>query len=185
MTAPLTRQAAIAKLVNHELTRLSAAMREDVLLDWWSLDAKHPEFAALSVALQQELSRSNEPEAPAAADRYDPLILLGLRAGYVGVCNAYLASRLGLDADQVVGEPEKLQPCPCCDYQTLRERGEYSICPVCFWEDTGAEEGYSSPNHMTLAQARQNFKEFGACSRKDLKHVDPEGPEKYSRAAKR
>ena len=29
----------------------------------------------------------------------------------------------------------KKYKCLCCGYQTLDTRGEYDICPVCFWED--------------------------------------------------
>lgn len=30
-----------------------------------------------------------------------------------------------------------LYQCPCCDYFSLDDRGEYGICSVCFWEDDG------------------------------------------------
>jgi len=29
----------------------------------------------------------------------------------------------------------KLYPCPCCGENTLREKDDYEICPVCDWED--------------------------------------------------
>ena len=29
----------------------------------------------------------------------------------------------------------KKYKCLCCGYRTLDTRGEYDICPVCFWED--------------------------------------------------
>ncbi|MBF2515690.1 CPCC family cysteine-rich protein [Listeria marthii] len=75
--------------------------------------------------------------------------------------------------------------CACCNCLTIDERGEFEICPICFWEDDGyfvftEEEIYShyqktssvedllnipsGANHdLTLLEARQNFKEFGAC----------------------
>ena len=56
--------------------------------------------------------------------------------------------------------------CPCCGHLTLDERGNYDICPVCFWEDDGNNElnDPSGPNNcLTLAEAKDNYKEFGAC----------------------
>ncbi len=53
----------------------------------------------------------------------------------------------------------------------------YAICPVCFWEDDGQDEHDADvvrggPNHgLSLAQARKNFREFGACERRVLGHV--------------
>jgi len=67
-----------------------------------------------------------------------------------------------------------LYRCPCCGCRTLGERGGDEICPVCFWEDDGqddhdADEVRGGPNDkLSLTQARQNFREFGACSRRVL-----------------
>jgi hypothetical protein len=57
--------------------------------------------------------------------------------------------------------------CPACDYFSLTTRGQYDICPVCFWEDSGQDlselDAHSGPNHLTLREARANFLRFGAC----------------------
>jgi hypothetical protein len=68
--------------------------------------------------------------------------------------------------------------CPCCDFVTLPERGNYLICPVCFWEDDGQDLGAldepSGPNHrITLRQGRANFRRFGACEVAMVKNVVP------------
>lgn len=61
--------------------------------------------------------------------------------------------------------------CPCCTSHTLDERRGYEICPVCFWEDDGqdnedADTVRAGPNKgLSLAQARRNYQEFGACHR--------------------
>lgn len=76
-------------------------------------------------------------------------------------------------------EPEDSTPreqCPCCDYISLPERGNYLICPICFWEDDGQDidelDVSSGPNHgITLRQGRTNFVEFGACEKEMVKHV--------------
>jgi hypothetical protein len=74
-------------------------------------------------------------------------------------------------------DPTPRHPCPCCDYVTLPERGNYLICPVCFWEDDGVDidepGAYSGPNHMTLQKGRENFRRFGACAKAMVKNVLP------------
>lgn len=65
-------------------------------------------------------------------------------------------------------DPTPRHLCPCCDYLTLPERGNYLICPVCFWEDDGQDlhalYRASGPNHgITLRTGRMNFEKFGAC----------------------
>ncbi|MFD0856060.1 CPCC family cysteine-rich protein [Actinomadura adrarensis] len=72
------------------------------------------------------------------------------------------------------GEP---YACPCCGYLTLGARGNYEICPVCFWEDDGqddhdADAVRGGPNYgLSLTQARRNFARIGACEPRCLPHV--------------
>ena len=73
-------------------------------------------------------------------------------------------------------DPTPRQQCPCCDYKSLPERGNYLICPICFWEDDGQDidelDESSGPNHgITLRKGRANFKEFGACEESMINHV--------------
>jgi len=77
-------------------------------------------------------------------------------------------------------DPTSRHQCPCCDYFTLPERGSYLICPVCYWEDYPALDPLvfddlrlsSGLNHgEDLRGGRENFLEFGACSRAVLEHV--------------
>jgi hypothetical protein len=75
----------------------------------------------------------------------------------------------------------RLYPCPCCRYLTLDERGNYQICPVCFWEDDGQDEHDADrirggPNgSLSLTEARQNFASLGASSERSLAYVrDPQ-----------
>ena len=73
--------------------------------------------------------------------------------------------------------------CQCCGYRTIEAGADWEICPVCFWEDDGhgeedADEVRYGPNHETsLTQARQNFREFGACNRRFLQQVRKPKPE--------
>jgi hypothetical protein len=96
-----------------------------------------------------------------------------------------LSLRVNMNFQNVSKPPEK-QPtyrCPCCAHLTLSERAGLEICPVCFWEDDGqdshdADDVRGGPNgSLSLAQARQNFREFGAIDRKSLQHVRKPTPE--------
>lgn len=75
--------------------------------------------------------------------------------------------------------------CPCCGYLTLAERGQYEICPVCFWEDDGqdahdAGRVRGGPNrNLSLLDGRRNFVVYGVSDPKDLAHVRPPRPEEH------
>lgn len=68
--------------------------------------------------------------------------------------------------------------CPCCGWFTYpvppKDDVGY-ICPVCFWENdpfAETEEEPSDSNHgVSLNEARENFREFGACVRRMLPYV--------------
>jgi hypothetical protein len=51
--------------------------------------------------------------------------------------------------------------------------GHYEICPICYWEDDVVQFQYPNfeggANEECLTQAKQNYKQFGAASRK---HID-------------
>lgn len=67
--------------------------------------------------------------------------------------------------------------CPCCGYDTFnpKERLEYSICPVCFWEDDPVQ--YKEPdykggaNRVSLIEAQINFEKYGACEKDMISNV--------------
>jgi hypothetical protein len=58
--------------------------------------------------------------------------------------------------------------CPCCNAKTLRGRGQFELCPVCYWEDDGMDQ--SNPR---LEQARISYQRFGACEERWIHHVRP------------
>lgn len=94
--------------------------------------------------------------------------------------------------------------CLCCGYKTLSERGNYDICPVCFWEDelfidTNAlcsdnpkivllynklefekilQVRSGANKGLTLLEARENYKQFSACERDMIRNVRPPNNDK-------
>jgi hypothetical protein len=67
--------------------------------------------------------------------------------------------------------------CPCCGYETIDGRGNYDICPICWWEDDGQDNDdanvvRSGPNsNVSLTRARISFLTHGLfqASREDLR----------------
>lgn len=76
--------------------------------------------------------------------------------------------------------------CPCCGYYTFDNKpdGSYDICKVCFWEDDPIQledptyEG--GANKVSLIQAKENYKEFGACEREMIPRVRKPYPDELS-----
>lgn len=181
----MTREDAKAILARHQTKELAPEARASLLLDWWSIDGTDPGYADLPESLRVELASRDQP-ADAQLLRYEPLLELALRRSFVGVANGYLESRLaalGIQSPRVEGDPESMVACPCCGYRSLENRGEYEVCHVCFWEDDGSDDPdrLSVPNHMTLREARENFRRLGAVSEHARPHVLPDGKERYAR----
>jgi hypothetical protein len=67
--------------------------------------------------------------------------------------------------------------CPCCGYKTLVGRGHDEVCQVCFWHDDGQDDAdadrvLDGPNYsLSLRQAPENFRAFGAAEKHVLAYV--------------
>jgi hypothetical protein len=102
------------------------------------------------------------------------------------VKNSYLENLLTNTYDceiKVEGKEPNLFLCQCCNYITLEKRGEYFICPVCFWEDDGISSvnQFSSANKMTLGEGRYNFELLGAIKEDFLKFLYEDRMLRYDR----
>jgi len=68
--------------------------------------------------------------------------------------------------------------CACCGFSTISEIKE--TCPICFWEEDFYQEEHlndaGGPNHVSLREAKENFKAFGACEERFINLV--RSPEK-------
>lgn len=66
--------------------------------------------------------------------------------------------------------------CQVCGFKTLRGRGNFEVCPVCFWEDEGEVQDPSvstgGPNgDLSIEKARRNYRQFGAVSKEFVSKV--------------
>ena len=72
---------------------------------------------------------------------------------------------------------KKKYKCICCGYYTFEENVimNHDICDVCFWENDGIQNFdpnfRGGANQMSLNEARENFKRFGAKGEKYLDSV--------------
>ncbi len=87
-----------------------------------------------------------------------------------------------------------MKKCLCCGYRTIKERGIFEICPICFWEDDTYFDFSKTPlkgiyydseptmeelldvksaaNHgLTLREAQINYKTFGACDKEMIPYT--------------
>ncbi len=185
----MTRQEAIEILAADLLARLARPVREQVVLEWWALAPGDLEWAELPESVQAELQAGATP-SDANHPRYDPIVMIAMRASLLGTINSFLTEELGQlgheVAVEVVGEVEPLAACPICDYRTLGRHGEYEICAVCYWEDDGGpaepdSQRHSPANRMSPAEAHANYQRFGAVEAPALQHVRPDRKRRYAR----
>ncbi len=179
------REQAKQQLARLQLASLGEQERSERVAFWFfcGFNEADPQLADLPAALRQQVCRGVEPPDPQASS-LDPLVLVSLVEDLYGVTNRYLEQALeqrGAEVEEVTGEPETMYPCPCCGYLSLSSSCSYEICPVCFWEDCGVRDlnTLSGPNQLTLAAARQNVLEFGACDLVSVERVDRRARERY------
>ncbi|MGG4143836.1 CPCC family cysteine-rich protein [Paenibacillus algorifonticola] len=182
----MEREEAILHIIRNTIQTMNNTTKYEVLLNWWGIDQEEAIFNYLPGSLKREILNSDEPPEYVMDDKYNVLIIEALKVKYIGVRNEFLSKRISelLNASHLVeGVQEELITCPCCEYKTLPKKGEYYICRVCFWEDDGNVDPqyYSSPNGMTLDQARENFINFGAVDEASVQFLEVDRLELYSR----
>ena len=174
----------VIKLLSQKIFEsLTIAEKENYLASQWNINYTDSEYHDLPKELQIELKTFEEFDNPDDI-KYKPLILKGIAYEFKGVKNSYIESKLrslGI-LEKVSGNVEKLFKCPCCEFKTLTEKSAYDICPICFWEDSGSDlNDHSGPNRMTLRNAIDNFKKYGACTPDSIRFVDKEGYLKFEK----
>ncbi len=65
--------------------------------------------------------------------------------------------------------------CSCCGFYTLEDNIISDICPVCNWQKDFYQEEHiddtAGPNLVSLKEARENFKSFGATEERFKEYV--------------
>ena len=67
--------------------------------------------------------------------------------------------------------------CPCCGSRTLTSPASMDLCPVCWWEDDGQEDGDASEVRLTvngdlsLSDAREHYRQCGASHPRFIHYV--------------
>ncbi len=160
----MTRKKAInqyAQILLKELSPKDRAEQLDVMTyeDW----SDEIDWKNLPQEIQNEFEAGEgikQPHLP----QYDPVLIIWLKSTLQIVINSYLEKQLNIKITE--GKEIIVEACPCCGRRTIGERGDYSICKVCWWEDDGADnkysDEYSGPNSpLTLTQARINYIKYG------------------------
>lgn len=128
------------------------------------------------------------------ADKYHPTATKEFRdraieAESAGLCMFVLEIEhmTGKEARELT-EQRNRYSCPCCGYDTYKEPLEKSngfICPVCFWENdrlAKTEADISEANHgLTLNQAKENYRKFGACAEGMISYARPPAEEERNK----
>ena len=161
----MERQKAIEQYSKIKLNQLSQKERAEQLevmtLEDWS-DSKG--WSSLPKSIRSEFELGEEIENP-ELEKYDQVLMIWLRNRLQSVTNDFLCEKLNIE--KIIGEPIKLESCPCCGYRTIGARGNYDICKVCWWEDDGQDNQHperiiGGPNYGTsLAMGRYNYLMYG------------------------
>lgn len=91
------------------------------------------------------------------------------------------AEEVAIEEAEIIGNAA----CPCCGYITIPNKGDALayVFPVCFWEIDlfiKSEKEPSDLNHdLTLIEARENYKRFGAVKSYLKEHCREPGQNEY------
>lgn len=181
----LDRKSAKEIIAKNSVDLLTAEKIADILYEYWwydneediKNDIEQGQIPSLSEEVIKLIVQTETPPKSISPEIL-PLVIHYQIFSLKYVTNRYLEHKLfELNIScEVDGEIEEAGLCPCCHYFSIDpgEDGLWDICPVCFWENGG-----DGPNHISIVEAANNFKQFGAIKRELLEFVDPEGPRKY------
>lgn len=99
--------------------------------------------------------------------------------------NDQKAEKVIMTKAEIIGDTS----CPCCGFITIPNKGDALgyICPVCFWEIDlfiKSEDEPSDLNHgLTLIEARENYKKYGAVKSYLKQHCREPKQEEYPKKA--
>lgn len=162
----MTRDECMKILAADEIKSMPLSERDLIIQNAWGLDETDEIFSLLSIELCNEMLAFDEPQHETSNELYTDLLFFTIADSYKFFSNdklSKLVSKIVKKNILVEGMEPELFTCPCCGYKTLTTRGEYEICSICLWEDSGTDQDdvYSGPNHMTLKEAKNNYLTYG------------------------
>lgn len=165
-----TRNELIKELLEYRFNNADYDERDLIINDNWGFTQIEADHSDYPCELKEELLNEYFPKHDIMSDFYDPLIkdvivtelsdrknadLLEMYRFYTGIDTEISGS------DDICNK--KLYRCPCCNNNTIEERGQYIICPVCDWEDDGIDEDHISHcNGMKLSEAQLRYQKKGS-----------------------
>jgi hypothetical protein len=74
-----------------------------------------------------------------------------------------------------------METCACCGYKTIEEKGNFEICPICYWEDDPVQEAdpwvEGGANVPSLFTAQHNYENFGAMEERFVPNIRAARPD--------
>ena len=143
--------------------------RDLIINNNWGLTADEAVQKDYPDELKEELMNEYFPQHDIMSEFYAPLIKAIIayelseanNKELIEMYRAYTGITVGI-TDPDKADDRKLYVCPCCHNNTLSERGQYFICPVCDWEDDGLDENHVSHcNGMKLSEAQIRYQKTG------------------------
>jgi hypothetical protein len=184
----MDREAALEKIAWYHLKKLTRDEATNLIIEFFDEPLKPSlrEKLNITAVIQWETHQPPTDLQPGNSI-YRPILIDKMKRLFRGATNEYLARHLretvGLEVGQVEGKLPGWLPCPVCTYLTFEVLGDWDICPVCGWNSDPVQETIhddpTGANGISLNQARQNYQEFGAITRKILTELDPEDKAKY------
>jgi hypothetical protein len=168
---------------NSSLFESLSRVRQDLQREIENLGEHFPEWPLGKLVFNlASLAHTNE------YDIEDEELLAAARSTNPGLDWFHRYNEVFLDhSTQRKRENRQTYQCPCCQNITLFSRGDFDICPVCYWEDDGqdnpdVDEIRGGPNGvLSLSEARRNYQKNGVFDLKYKDHVRQPKPQELFR----
>lgn len=186
------RDEALEKIAWHNLKKLPREEAIELIVEFFNEPLKPSLREKLNItAIVQWETHQPPDDLKPGNPIYRPILIDKMKRPFRGTTNEYLASYLrnvvGLEVDEVEGDLPGWLPCPVCKHHTFEVLGDWHTCPVCGWNSDPVQETMpddaTGANEVSLNEARQNYRAFGAITREKIANTDPEGKKKYPGSA--
>ncbi|MEW5958369.1 MAG: CPCC family cysteine-rich protein [Chloroflexota bacterium] len=188
----MDREEALEKIAWYHLKKLTRVEATDLIIEFFNEPLKPSLREKLNItAIIQWETHQPPSDLQPGNPIYQPILIDKMKQPFRGATNEYLARHLrevvGIPVERIEGHLPGWLSCPVCNFRTFEILGDWDTCPVCGWNSDPVQEAIhddpTGANGISLNQARQNYQEFGAITRKKLAELDLEDKLKYPQAA--